>query len=378
MTEVTVADWQTHPQLRWAFQHMDDLFPAAVIARGEGAAAPLPPCDLDQPALTVQAQDTDAWLVVHRGAVVAEEYADTMGPDTRHLLMSVSKSIVGLVAGILVGDGRLDVNRLVTSYLPDLAGSGWTGATVRHLLDMRVGIHFSEDYLDPTSEVRRLDEAVGWAVRGPSSPANLRAFLAELRSDRPHGGAFAYSSAITDALGLVCEVAAGGVPFAELASDLLWSRIGAEHDAFVTVDGSGTAMFDGGICATLRDLARLGALVASGGRSLTGVQVVPAAWIDDLFRGGADSASAFADAEHDYGLRGGSYRGHFWSPAAGGDVVLCLGIHGQMVYVDRVRDFVGVKLSSWPLPVDDEMSQADLTAFREMAQRLLHPCDPQG
>ena len=370
MTEVTVASWQTHPQLRWAFQHMDDLFPVAVIARGEGAAAPLPTCDVDRPDLTVPRQDTDAWIVVYRGAVLAEEYAGTMGPDTRHLLMSVSKSIVGLVAGILVGDGRLDENRLVTSYLPDLAGSGWAGATVRHLLDMRVGIHFSEDYLDPTSEVRRLDEAVGWTVRGASSPANMRAFLTELRSDRPHGGAFAYSSAITDALGLVCEAAADGIPFAELASDLLWSRIGAEHDAFVTVDGTGTAMFDGGICATLRDLARFGALIASGGRSLTGEQVVPAAWIDDLFRGGADSAMAFADAEHDYGLPGGNYRGQFWSPPAGGDVVLCLGIHGQMVYVDRARGFVGVKLSSWPLPLDHERSQADLTAFREMAQRL--------
>jgi CubicO group peptidase (beta-lactamase class C family) len=364
---VSARNWQEPEHLRWSFQHMADLFPVATIARG--AEVPLPAADVDLGGLTVPAEDTDAWLVLHRGAVVAEAYAGTMTPETRHLLMSVSKSVVGLVAGILCDRGLLDEGALVTSYLPDLGGSGWDGAIVRDLLDMRVGIHFSEDYLDPTSEVRRLDEAVGWAQRGPRSPANLRAFLAELRSDRPHGGPFAYSSAITDALGLVCEAAAE-MPFPELASDLLWSRIGAGHDAVVTVDPAGTSMFDGGICVTLRDLARFGALVASGGRALTGEQVVPAAWIDDLFRGGDDSAEAFAAAEHDHGLPGGSYRGQFWSPSAGGDVVLCLGIHGQMVYVDRARDVVGVKLSSFPLPVDEARGGADLDAFRAIAERL--------
>ncbi|TNM50791.1 serine hydrolase [Nocardioides albidus] len=363
------GNWQDPEHVAWSFQHIPDLFPVATIGRGTGPVAPLAREDRDLGGLSVPSDDTDAWLVLHRGAVVAEEYAGTMTPDTRHLLMSVSKSVVGLVAGILAGSGRLDERALVTSYLPDLAGSGWDGATVRDLLDMRVGIHFSEDYLEPTSQVRRLDEAVGWAERGPRSPANLRAFLAELRGDRPHAGPFAYSSAITDALGLVCE-AAGGAPFPDLASDLLWSRIGAEHDAIVSVDPVGTSMFDGGVCATARDLARFGALVARGGRSLTGERVVAEEWIDDLFRGGGDSAAAFAAADHDHGLPGGSYRGQFWSPAAGGDVVLCLGIHGQMVYVDRARDFVGVKLGSWPVPVDEERGPADLAAFGALAERL--------
>lgn len=367
MPGVNAGNWQQPANLRWSFQHMADLFPVAVIPRGGDVSLRVSDADLGN--LSVPMEDTDAWLVLSRGAVVVEHYAGTMTPATRHLLMSVSKSIVGVVAGILCGQGHLDETALVTSYLPDLAGSGWDGATVRDLLDMRVGIHFSEDYLNPSSEVRRLDESVGWAERGPESPAHLRAFLAELRSDRPHGGPFAYSSAITDALGLVCE-AAGGMPFPQLASDLLWSRIGAEHDAFVTVDPVGTSMYDGGICSTARDLARLGALVASRGRSLAGEQVVPAAWIDDLFRGSPDSAAAFAAAEHDYGLPGGSYRGQFWSPAAGGDVVLCLGIHGQLVYIDRAREVVGVKLSSWPLPVDESRGRADLAAFRVIAAHL--------
>lgn len=368
MSSVNEGNWQEPGNVRWAFQHMADLFPVATIGRGDGTVAPLPRGS-GPAGLTMPMEDTDAWLALYDGELVAEHYAGTMTADTRHLLMSVSKSVVGLVAGILAERGQLDLEAAVTTYLPDLSGSGWDGATVRNLLDMRVGIHFSEDYLDPASQVRRLDESVGWAERGPDSPANLRAFLAELRCDRAHGGPFAYSSAITDALGMVCEAAAR-VPFPELASDLLWSRIGAEHDAIVTLDPAGTSMFDGGICATTRDLARFGALIAAGGRSLLGEQVVPTAWIDDLFRGGPDSAAAFAAAEQDHGLAGGSYRGQFWLPDARGEVVLCLGIHGQMIYVDRVRGFVGVKLASWPLPIDPARSSADLAAFAALAQRL--------
>ena len=105
-----------------------------------------------------------------------------MEPATLHLLMSVSKSIVGILVGALVGRGRINVEEQVTAYVPELAQSGYRGATVRHLLDMRSGIAFSEDYLDPDAEVRVLEQAVGWAPRrSPHVPTTLRGFLLTLR-----------------------------------------------------------------------------------------------------------------------------------------------------------------------------------------------------
>src|SRR4029450_3814218 len=138
--------------------------------------------------------------------LLAEQYAGEMEPDTLHLLMSVSKSIVGVLVGALAGQGGLDLEGQVTAYVPELEHSGYRGATVRQLLDMRSGIAFSEDYLDPDAEVRVLEQAGGGALRrAPDVPRPLRGLLRTLRQDSPHGGPFNYRSCETDILGWVCE-----------------------------------------------------------------------------------------------------------------------------------------------------------------------------
>ncbi len=378
---VTLDNWQTAPQLAWSFQHIEDLFPTATISRGSGPVQPLPPrlaAVADLPvllhdgthstvAMVMAATNTDAWLVLHRGTVLAEKYPNGMTPGTRHLLMSVSKSLVSMVVGTLAADGTLELDRPVADYVPQLGRSGYAGATIRHLLDMRSGIAFSEDYLDPTAEVRLLEQAIGWAPRNtPGVPGTMYDFLLTLRQKGPHGGPFEYRSGETDVLGWVCEAAAG-TRMPELMSGLLWSRLGAERDATITVDTVGAGMFDGGISAVLRDLARFGAMVLADGTSLAGEQVVPAAWIADTRTGGPDSRDAFAACPVDNGMPGGMYRNQFWIPYPGADVLLCLGIHGQMIYINRPADLVAVKLSSWPLPQDAWKYFATMRAFDTIA-----------
>ena len=320
------------------------------------------------------ATNTDGWMVVHGDRILAEQYAETMEPATLHLLMSVSKSIVGILVGALVGEGVLNVEEEVTAYVPELAQSGYRGATVRHLLDMRSGIAFSEDYLDPDAEVRVLEQAVGWAPRrSPDVPRTLRGFLLTLRQGSPHGGPFDYRSCETDILGWLCEAAAGQ-RFAELASELVWSRLGVDFDANMGVDSEGTGMFDGGISAALCDLARFGVMVARNGATLTDRQVVPEAWIVDSFAGGPDSRLAFTASTNDTRMPGGMYRNQFWFPWPDRQVLLCLGIHGQMVYVDRATGLVAVKLSSWPSPQDSWRLFSTLAAFDAIkAEMAPHP-----
>jgi CubicO group peptidase (beta-lactamase class C family) len=384
---VTLDNWQTTPQLAWSFQHIEDLFATAVISRGSGPVAALPgpaggragaadlPVSLwDGTRLTVgavmAATDTDGWLVVHQGSVLAEDYPQGMTPDTRHLLMSVSKSLIGTVVGALAADGTLEVSAPVSAYVPALAETGYAGATVRHLLDMRSGIAFSEDYLDLTAEVRLLEQAIGWAPRrDPAVPGTMQDFLLTLRRKRPHGGPFEYRSCESDVLGWVCEAAAG-TRMPELMSGLLWSRLGAEWDANIGVDAVGTGMFDGGISAGLRDLARFGSMILADGTSPTGEQVVPAAWIADTGAGDPDSRTAFAACEFDNGMPGGMYRNQFWLPYPGSDVLLSLGIHGQMIYINRPARLVAAKLSSWPLPQDGWKLFATISAFDAIAARL--------
>ncbi|TCJ30660.1 class C beta-lactamase-related serine hydrolase [Nocardioides jejuensis] len=356
---------------------METLFPTAAVSTGPPAPLLTSPADLTSIVVpgghgtvadVLASTETDAWVVLHRGRVVVEGYSLPMGPATRHLLMSVSKSLVGVLAGVLCERGVLDPAQPVTAYVPELADSGYAGATLRDVLDMRTGVHFSEEYLDPDAEVCLLDEAVGWAPARPGSPATLREFLARLTADRTHGGYFQYRSCETDVLGWVLE-AATGQPFVEIATDVLWSRLGTEAEATITVDAEGTGMFDGGISATPRDLARFGQMLVQDGESLTGEQIVSRAWVDDLFAGNPDLVAAFAAGPYADLLPGGHYRNQFWVPA-GGTVILCVGIHGQLVYVDRATGMVGVKLSSWPLPTEGERMEKTLAMFAAISENL--------
>ncbi len=383
-TNVTLDNWQTAPLLRWSFQNVEELFPTATIGCGQGPVAELAPASADVGALPVtlydgsrltvanvmERTDTDGWMVLRDGQVLAEHYPEAMAPDTRHLLMSVSKSLVGTVAGALVDAGSLDPAALLSSYVPELAASGYAGATVRHLLDMRSGIEFSEVYLDPAAEVRLLEQAIGWAPRRhPGVPGTMYEFLLTLRQKGPHGGPFDYRSGETDVLGWICEAAAGE-RMPELMSRLLWSRIGAERDAVIGVDSVGSGMFDGGICTTLRDLARFGAMLARGGISLTGEQVVSPAWLHDTYRGDPDSREAFAKSPTETLMPGGMYRNQFWLPYPDRDVLVCLGIHGQMLYVNPYTGVVAAKLSSWPEPQHAWKLFSTLRAFDAVSEQL--------
>ena len=156
---VTLANWQDPPFNRWGFQHVRDLIPTARIARGDAPARRLPGAERDLSRATVRAAGrsvrldrfceetyTDGMLVLHRGRVIHERYENGMTPSTAHLLMSVSKSVTSAVTGILVGRGELSPHDLVTSHIPELEGTSFEGCTVRHLLDMRAGTRFDEDY----------------------------------------------------------------------------------------------------------------------------------------------------------------------------------------------------------------------------------------
>jgi CubicO group peptidase (beta-lactamase class C family) len=298
----------------------------------------------------------------------------------------VSKSVVGCVAGVLVGRGWLDPDREVTAYVPELAGGGYAGATVRHVLDMRSGVRFAEEYVNPQADIRRLDEWVG----APGSEAKgLYRFLGTLPAATPHGGQFQYRSAESDVLGWVCERAAGQ-PMAALASELIWAPMGAGHDALLLHDGLGTAVHDGGLCATARDVARFGQMLLDGGSVPdragagagpgTGARrgVVPPSWLRQAWAVDADTRGAFAASSAEPAFPGGWYRNQFWfRPGAYGDVLLGLGIYGQMLHVSPRTKTVCVKFSSWPQPQNPAYLEDTLRAFDTVGGALAG-WDPAG
>ena len=300
---------------------------------------------------------------------LAEEYAWPMKPARQHMLFSVSKSIVATVIGALADAGLLRTTDLVTTHVPALAKSGYAGATIRDLLDIRSGIKFSEEYLEEDSEIRALFEAVDFAPRSAASAKGIKNFLTGLTSDREHGSAFVYRSCETDVLAWIAE-AVTGQPFSIVASEYVWSRIGAAHAAQVCQDRWGGSIADGAISATLRDLARFGEIIARGGTTENGERVLSAEWVDDIFTGAEDSAEVFAASPSGRSYPGGMYRSQFWLPSASRDVVIGIGIHGQMLYIDRATQTVGIKLSSDPEPVSLAAQHGTLAMFEAIAEAV--------
>ena len=380
---VNLATWQDPPNVRWAFQHMRELIPTQPIPAShhprplpvalDDSVATTPVTRLDGSQATAGEVFDDTWtdavLVLHDGEVVEEHYVAPMTEQTRHLLMSVTKSVVGCTAGILVGRGDLDPEAPVSDYVPEVGGSGYDGATVRHLLDMRTGVAFRETYLVPDSEVRVMERSMGWAPLADDDPTGMYEYMTTLGAAGPHGGDFTYRSADTDMLGWVVERASGR-RMADLVAELLWEPIGAEHDADITCDRVGSAVHDGGMSATARDLARFGQLLLDEG-SVDGREVVPSSWLADAHQPPPDVREAFASTDNEEVLVGGWYRNQFWFvPGPSGTALVCLGIHGQMVYVNPATRTVGVKLSSWPEPQNSTYLIDTLRAFGAIGARL--------
>ena len=213
-----------------------------------------------------------------------------------------------------------------------------------------------------------MERSMGWRPAQPGDPAGAYPYLATLGSAGPHGGEFSYRSADSDMLGWACE-RASGARMADLISALIWQPIGAERDAEITCDPLGTAIPDGGISATARDLARFGQMLVDDGVA-QGRIVVPQAWLADVRHPEPGVREAFARTDNEYVLPGGWYRSQFWViPGSGGPVLVCLGIHGQLIYADRAARTVVVKLSSWP---DAQNTAHLLDTLRSCAAAAAH------
>ena len=360
---VTLSNWRKAPFNAWAFRNARQLIPTAGIAASRHAmgleTAPQEighigfighdgnPTSVSQ---ALRATQTDAFVVLRRGRIAAEWYGSGMSATTPHIVFSVSKSICGALGGILADRGLLDPDDRVLEYIPELAESVYAGCTIRHLLDMSVGIAFNEDYEDPKGDVMRYRYAAGWdPPPAGEAPIDLRGFLGQQKPDgQKHGELFHYVSTNTDVLGWVYERACGQ-PYADITSEYLWGPLGAERDGYITVDARDAMRAAGGICVTPRDLARFGEMIRRRGVA-DGRQVVPGAWIDDINEYGDPEAwarSEFADV-----FPQASYRNKWYRIDRARNVLCALGIHGQYIYIHPEAELVIIRMASEATPLD--------------------------
>ena len=385
---VTTENWGFPPHNRWSFQHVQELFPTCRLARDPSTSLVLPKAPQDIMQIGFEAADgggtsindflgrafCDAFLVVHDGRVIAEHYFNGMTAGSHHLLNSVTKSFVGMLAGIAVDREQLEPSSLITRYLPELDTSAWQGTTVRHLLDMTAGVKYAEDYADPETDFWREAAIVGWrpALVSDRSPRTLLDYARSLAGqDMENGSMFQYRTVCTNVLGMVLERAMGG-RLATLLETEIWSRLGARHDAAIVLDPSGFPYVGAGMNACARDLASFGLMMINDG-ALDGRQVVPAAWIADTVNGDLTSKECFSKGAYGDVVHGWHYRNQVWVASSEPAVMLAIGIHGQAVYMDKGRDLVIVMLSSQPQPFDAALELETLSCMNAIGSWLERP-----
>jgi CubicO group peptidase (beta-lactamase class C family) len=357
--QVTLANWRTAPFNRWAFHHARELVPSADIPHDPAKLRPLAAQAGDlAPELEtfLRETDTDGMAIVHRGRLIFERYANGMTDETPHILMSVSKSMLGLLASEI----GLDTEREVLDFVPELGSTAYSAATIRHLLDMRAGIAWDEDYLATSGPIIEYRKATGWNPLGPGeAPSDLRSFLKTLKDTAPHGGRLHYVSPNSDLLGWVIERATGR-RYADLMSELVWKRLGAERSAYITVDRLGAPRCAGGMCVTLRDLARVGLWMMEEKGS----------FMEELQRNGDASAWAAGDLAQYYPGLPMRYRSQWYVVDGEAPLVFGMGIHGQNLFVDRANEIVIAKFSSQALPLDAASVSLTMRAVSQLRKVL--------
>lgn len=334
------------------FRAMERLFPSHIVQAGgrvralpQGAPLPIAEGDIEA---YMTASGAAGILLLQDGKVRLERYAFGFGPEQRWTSFSVAKSFTSTLVGAAVRDGAIrSLDDPVTRYVPDLAGSGYDGVTVRQVLTMSSGVRWDETYTSPTSDIARLY----LQATPPGSDPTIH-YLRTLPREAAPGTRWRYNSAETNLIGVIVSRATGK-SLAAYLSEKIWRPYGMEADAFWQIDGNAAAPQNiGGCCmsVSLRDYARFGQFVLEGGRG-----VVPDGWFAEATRPrfpvGAEGAG------FGYGYQWWTYPGGRFGAQ---------GIFGQSITIDPARKLVLVIVGNWPSATGRELGAARQTFVEKL------------
>lgn len=383
------SNYFSFPKLRWSVCHLREFLPTEEISRGLSAPVPLDyvspefsdfrqkidaieftPMGSNTPMTWEQSlyeNYTDGMLIIHKNEVVYERYFGCLQEDTKHAAMSMTKSITGLLAEILIVNNQLDETALVRDIIPEIGNSAFANATVRQVMDMTTGVKYSENYADPNADI--------WLYSAASSPLPKPAdyvgpngyweYLQQVQRDGEHGNEFHYKTINSDMLGWIVSRVTGK-SVTQLTSEVLWRPMGAEQSAYQTVDGNGVPFAGGGLTAGLRDLGRIGLLMLNKGK-INGEQLFSSEVVNNIRKGG--SREKFGDGFPT--LKGGSYTSQWWVFHNEHQAFAARGVHGQTIYVDPTAEMVLVRFASYPKAQNGFIDPTSLPAYDAVAKYLM-------
>ncbi len=347
----------------FTFRSMDRLFTTRVVPRS-GAVWPLPQADhaLDfrysfqgkpyTPEQFMERTYTNALLVMKDGRIVSETYRNGTDAHSRFIAWSMTKSVTSILVGCALAEGKINsLDTPISTYIPELKGSGYEGVSIRHVMQMRSGVDYEERY-DFANPGRAASNHISSLVKNQTRFADVARVLPRLH---PPGTVFQYKTIDTAVLGWLIERITGG-SVAAYTAKCLWEPLGAEADSFYIMDGApgtGREFSGAGLNATLRDFARVGQMVLDGGVA-NGKRIVSADWI-------RQSTQPFGPED----ARRGGYGLQWWT-YANSEAFAAIGLQGQYIWIDPATRTVVVKLSYFP-PGDNSALDEETAAFAAAA-----------
>ncbi len=369
------ANWRQPEHIRWALRNFS-FIPTVMVPRA-GAISELaagPSHDVEAMQFEYMGEETtmleamvgdcvDGYLVIKDNKILYERYFEDFGQHDHHLWASATKSLVATAFGILADKFDIDENASPAKYLTELEGSAFSDVTLRNVLNMVTALDYTEDYDNMPPGSATLDyflrlgfvPAFDLAALDPlkdDTPRGVRSLLSrfERRADGKIGAAYEYQSPNVDVIGWLIERVSGQT-LQDFITENIWSKLGAEHDAFMATDLSMAPIATGGMNSTLRDAARFGLMALNEGE-FAGERIVPEAWARDSYsltdadkEAGAASVYCDEDRPEFYGFLEG-YRSFWWVLDSAAGERKALGIHGQVIYINKAKNVVITYFSS--------------------------------
>ena len=283
-------------------------------------------------------------MMAHKGKVVFEIFPG-MNPTDYHVWMSASKTTAGLLVSMLAKEGRIDLDKPVPTYAPELAGTAWDKITVKNTMNMAVALDNEEtmkSLMDPKSWITSFFTSVFTGGDDPSAWRKLLKGAQPLKGEKP-GDRFRYSTSNTQVLVLITEQVTK-MPWEQYWNERVWSKIGARNPFIVGLTPDGTPVGGGLNFTTPEDMLRYAMLYTPSWNAVAKEKVIS----DDLLKliqNMGDPAAYKISTELGYGTRWfgetPALNTAQWDHAFTDGAMFKHGNMGQGIYVDPARDFCG-------------------------------------
>ena len=358
---ISLENWRSYPFNRTAFYNIEKILPITIIEKGSNSSNALSKHeDLSSLSFTNKYQEkqnitdflqkslSDNFVIIQRGNKVYEWFNENKQKNKQHILFSVSKSLTGLATGLLIENNLIDINKEITIYIPEVKNSAYDKATVKNLLDMTISTDFKEEYLDNFGLFNLYRQATGFNPKKIDTEIGLKGFLKLMpKSQNPHGNKYQYCSPNTDLLGWIIERVTNK-KFSEFFSEEIFQKCKPNFNAFITLDDEGSPRTAGGICMNIEDLSKIAELVRCRG-SIENKQIIKESTIAELIDYKAEHP--WPSVEKGRLFPKGGYRSKWYQTGHSNKEICAIGIHGQWIWIDPIKEISIVMFSSRKTPL---------------------------